>query len=260
MRVAATFAHEIVQAERTPPIGEAHASNGRYYIPIPEGVKVLLDNTSFVLPSNNPGSIPYQAYHGLLRLFPQYSQVVFNPLLEAADMLELDPAGILHEGTPVVASHPARFQAGRGAGPLAVGTAPNSVALLAANSALGPGNDKPGVLVTTTLDIGPLTGGKGASEFVVFWSLLEFQTGVDVRATVGFFAGQNEPALRMVKEVEAEPFGFSAWLSPNGGGNFLEIQKLKPVAFCEPTTTLKIAFKNADNRMKRYVAGYALLF
>lgn len=260
MRVASTFDHQILQAERTPPVGEANISNGRYFVPIPEGVKVVLDSSSFILPSSNPASVPYQAYTGLLRLFPQFKQIVWNPLIEAADVLQLDPAGVLNEGTPVTASHPARFQGGRGAGPLALGNAPNSVALLKVNNTLGVGNDRPGVLVTTTIDITLQTLGKGASEFAVFWYLYDFQTGVDARATVGTYAGVNQPALRQVTEIQPDPAGFSAWLSPNGGGNFLEVQKLKPIAFCDPTTELKIAFKNTSGSAKRYVAGYALLF
>jgi len=259
MRVASTFAHEILQAERTPPTGEGHVCNGRYFVPIPEGVKVLLDSTSYILPIDS-GSIPSQAYTGLLRMFPQFTQVVFNPLIEAADCLQLDPVGVLNEGTPVSATYPARFQSGRGVGPGALGNAPNSVALLRANTTLGVGNDKPGVLVTTTIDITLQTLGQGASEFAVFWCLYDFQTGVDARATVGTYADLNTPALRQVSELDSNPSGFSTWFSPNGGGNFVEVQKLKPVAFCEPTTAVKIAFKNTDNRSKRYVAGYALLF
>lgn len=260
MRVASTFTHEILQAERTPPLGEAHISNGRYYVPIPEGVKVVLDSSSFILPSSDPGSIPSQAYLGLLRQFPQFTQMIWNPLIEGADILQLDPLGVLNEGAPVVSSYPARFQAGRGVGPLALGNAPNSVALLKTNDTLGAGNDKPGVLVTTTLDITAQTLGAGATEFAVFWYLYDFQTGVDARATVGTYAGVNQSALRQITELESDPLGFSAWLSPNGGGNFVEVQKLKPVAFCDPTTKLKVAFKNTSNRAKRYVAGYALLF
>lgn len=258
MRVATTFSHEIIQAERTPPPGEANICNGRYFVPIPEGVKVLLDASSFILPSNDPLSIPSQAYTGLLRLFPQFTQIVFNPLIEAADANLLDPTGMLNEGTPVTNSYPARFQAGRGAGPLALGNAPNSVALLPSNTTLGVGNDKPGVLTTRSIDITAQTGGKGASEFAVFWYLYGFATGIDARATVGRFAGVNQAALRQVFEVE--PPEFTAWLSPNGGGNYVQVQKLGLVAFCDPTTELKIAFKNTSSSAKQYVAGYALLF
>lgn len=258
MRVASTFSHEILQAERTPPPAEDHVSNGRYFVPVPEGVKVRLDSSSFILPSNNPQSVPFQAYTGILRLFPQFSQIVWNPLIEAADTAQLDPAGVLNEGTPVTDSYAARFQAGRGVGPLAVGNAPNSVALLKQNDAAA--TPKPGVIVTTTIDISVQTLGQGASEFAVFWYLYNFETGVDARATVGTYAGQNLPAYRRIQEVDAEPNDFSAWLSPNGGGNFLQVQKLKPVAFCEPTTEIKLAWKNTSTRAKLYVAGYALLF
>lgn len=256
MRIAVShFFNEILEVERTPATGSASVANGRYYVPVPEGVRIEL--TTSVVPTSNPNSVVYRAYNGLLQLFPQFSQVVFNPLIEPAHILELDPTGFLNEGAPVQATHVARFQAGRGAGPLALGNAPNSVALLPVNNTLGPGNDRPGVLVTNTVDIGLLTGGQGATEFGVFWYTYDFTTGVDVHAQVGAFAGQNAPALRMISE--SEPPDVTGWLSGDNGSTFLQVDNLGSIAFCDPVKELKFALKSTSST-KRYVAGYALLF
>lgn len=262
MRVVATLAtDEILQVEKNPPNGERVSRNGQYMVPVAEGVKVAVEPDSFILPSAAPGSIVAQNFAGLLVQFPQYENVLYNPLIEAADIDDLDPAGVLNEGSPVTASHPSRFQFGRGtAGPLPPGNAANSVALLEQNDAPGPGLEKPGVIVSDTIDVGVLTGGVGAMEFMVYWYIYEFETTTDVNSQFGFFAGQNTPAIRQVLELDQEPSDFEAFISINDGANFFPVDRLVPIAFCNPGTLVRLAFKNTNALRKRYVAHYALIF
>jgi hypothetical protein len=262
MRIVATLSdHRIIQVEKNPPEGELVDLTGKYNIPIPEGVKVAVGPNSFVLPSSNPDSVVAKAFSGLLAQFPQYDNILFNPLIEDTDINDLDLAGVLNEGVPVSASHRSRVQVGRGTGGLLPsGTAANSVALLESNNTLGAGNERPGVLITDTIDIGPLTGGLGSNDFMVYWYIYDFETSTDVRASFGFFAGQNTPALRNVVEVDQEPNDLEVFISINNGANFLPVQRLVPITFCDAASQIKLAFKNTDPLKKKYVAQYALLF
>ena len=262
MRIVATLAtHELLQVEKNPPNGVPVSRNGQYMVPVAEGVKVAVEPSSFVLPSSDPNSVVARNFAGVLAQTPQYENILYNPLIEATDIDDLDPIGVLNEGSPVTASHPSRFQFGRGtAGPLPAGNAANSVALLEQNDAPGIGFEKPGVLVTDTIDVGVLTGGVGAMEFMVYWYLYEFNTTTDANSQFGFFAGQNTPALRQVLEMDQEPSDFEVFLSVNDGANFFPVDRLVPIAFCNPGTLIRLAFKNTNVLRKRYLAHYAVVF
>jgi hypothetical protein len=262
MRIVATLdSNEILQVEKNPPNGVPVSRNGQYMVPVAEGVKVAVEPDSFILPSANPNSVVAQNFAGLLVQFPQYENILFNPLIEGGDIDDLDPAGVLNEGSPVTASHISRFQFGRGtAGPLPSGNAPNSVAVLPQNDSPGFGLEKPGVIVTDTIDVGPLTGGIGATEFAVYWYIYEFDTTTDVRSSFGAFAGQNSPAIREVLELDQEPSDFEVFISINDGANFFPVERLIPIAFCNPGLLIRLAFKNTNSLRKRYIAHYGLLF
>jgi hypothetical protein len=262
MRIVATLVgDDILQVEKNPPNGVAVARNGQYMVPVAEGVKVAVESDSFILPSADPGSVVAQNFAGLLVQFPQYENVLYNPLIEGVDIDDLDPAGVLNEGSPITASHGPRFQFGRGtAGPLPSGNAANSVAVLAQNDAPGPGLEHPGVIVTDTIDVGAITGGVGAMEFLVYWYIYEFDTTIDVRSSFGFFAGQNSPAIRNVLEIDQEPSDFEVFISINDGANFFPVERLIPIAFCTPGLLVRLAFKNTNALNKRYIAHYGLIF
>lgn len=262
MRIVATLVgDEIIQVEKNPPNGTPVSRNGQYMVPVAEGVKVAVEPGSFVLPSSSPDSVVARNFAGLLVQLPQYENVLFNPLIEGSDVDDLDPTGVLHEGAPITASHISRFQIGRGTGgALPAGNAANSVAVLEQNDAPGVGLERPGVLVTDTIDVGPLTGGVGATEFVVYWYVYEFSTTDDVNTSFGFFAGQNTPAIRQAIEIDQEPGDFEVFISVNDGANFFPVERLVPIAFCNPATLIRLAFKNTNSLSKRYIAHYGLLF
>lgn len=260
MRIIASLANDsIIQVEKNPPDGVSVARNGMYNVPVPEGVKVRVTPSSFVLPASDPNSVVAQGYAGLLAQFPQYENILFNPLIIAADMDDLDPNAVLSQGAPITESHSSRLQMGRGfAGPLVPGMAANSVAVLEANDSVVP--TRPGVLITDTIDIGVLTGGLGASEFCVYWYIYDFDTTTDVRASFGFFTGQNNPAIRNVLEVPQEPSDLEVFISINDGGNYFPVNRLIPISFCNPGVLVRLAFKNTDPTKKKYLAGYAVMF
>ena len=262
MRIVATLVgDEILQVEKNPPNGTPVSRNGQYMVPIAEGVKVAVDSGSFVLPSADPNSVIARNFAGLLAQFPQYENVLFNPLIENVDIDDLDVAGVLNEGSPVTASYTTRAQMGRGTGgPLPSGNAANSVAILPQNDSLGAGFERPGVLVTDTIDIGALTGGVGAMEFVVYWYIYEFSTSDDINTDFGLFAGQNSPAIRQAIEIDQEPTDFEVFISVNDGANFFPVERLIPISFCTPAKLIRLAFKNTNTLTKRYLAHYAVMF
>lgn len=261
MRIVVSYENEIVQVEKNPPLGSPVVRNGTYMVPVAEGVRVTVEPGSFVLPSADPNSVVARNFAGLLAQFPQYENILYNPLIEGADIGDLDPAGVLNEGTPVSASYASRFQIGRApGGPLPAGNAANSVAVLPNNDSAGVGFERPGVLVSDTIDIGPVTGGMGATEFAVYWYLYEFDTTEDVRSSFGLFAGQNTAALREVTEIDQEVSDLEVFLSANDGANYTQVQRLMPISYCNPVSLMRIAFKNNNPLRKRYVAHYALLF
>lgn len=262
MRIVATLdSDEILQVEKNPPNGVPVSRNGQYMVPVAEGVKVAVEPDSFILPTSDPNSVVARNFAGLLAQFPQFENILFNPLIEGTDIDDLDLSGVLNEGSPVTESHVSRFQLGRGTGgPLPSGNAANSVALLAQNDSPGPGFEKPGTLVTDTINIGPLTGGVGAMGFAVYWYVYDFDTTTDVRSNFGAFAGQNSPAIREALEIDQEPLDFEVFISINDGANFFPVERLLPVAFCNPGSLIRLAFKNTNSLRKRYLAHYGLLF
>jgi hypothetical protein len=266
MRVLVDYpTNSILQVEKTPPVGEGEPINGKYSVPIPEAVTVYVNPDSFIDPASDPGSVVAQSYAGLLASFPSYENILFNPLIKDTDIDDLDLTAVLNEGAPPTEEHISRCQVGRGTGgPFTSGQAANTTAVLAANEAVETA--RPGVLISDTIDIAPLTIDPdtglavGADEFVVYWYLYEFETTEDVRSDFGAQTGKNDPALRRIIETDQEPADLQVFLSINDGATYHEVQRLVPIAFCDPGTLIRIAFKNNNPTAKVYVAAYALLF
>lgn len=249
---------EILQVEKVPLVGETAAINGKYVLPTPEGVTVYVTPDSVVLPVSDPNSVVGQAYAGLLAQFPQYENILFNPLLEDTDLDDLDFAATFTDPNTFDVFSP-RASTGRGTGgPLTSGQAPTNTSLLPANDAVTP--TRPGLIITDEIDVGALTMNVGADEFVVYWYLYDCSTTEDVRSSFGALAGQNLPALRNVIETDQEPLDFQAYISTNGGASWVEVQRLVPVSFCDKAKTIRLAFRNNNTDQRKYTAAYAVMF
>lgn len=254
MRVLGNLSdYAVLQTERTPDIGDTTAFNGKFPIPIPEGAKIDVNSGSYITPIDG-GDLSSLAFAGLLARYPMYEFVVFNPLLVAADVAELDltatfPNGAVNEIT--------RAQTGRGTGPAATGTAPCSTAILPQNNAPTPA--RPGLLITDTIDISSQTAGVGADDFMVWWKIYEFSTSHDVASDYGATAGMNKPAIRSIEEIDQEPANFEVHLSIDDGINYTQVGRLEPVAFCVKGTELRLAFRNTGS-VKHYLCSYCIMF
>mgnify|MGYP000890700781 FL=1 len=243
----------ILQAEKTPDVGASATMNGKFVVPVPEMVSVTLDSTSYVLPVDG-GDVTSQAMAALLVEFPTYENIVFNPLLTALDMADMDLTATF-PGPPVEYT---RAIVGRGAGPLSTGIVPNMVGVLPQNNTVAP--QLPGLLITDTIDIGPLTGGLGADEFLVWWRIYDISTSHDVTSDFGGTAGMNDPALKSVTEVDQEPAGFEVYLSHDDGVTYTQVDRVTPTDLVTMGTLLRVAFRNTSTTNRRLISSFAIMF
>ena len=250
MRVVADLpSAAILQVEKDPDIGIAAPFNGRFSVPIPGGASVAVNNTSYVLPVNG-GDVWSQAMVALLAQYPMYEYVVFNPLLAAADLVDIDLAATGPAGEET------RLQMGRAIGP-SPGNAPNMVALLGENPYTG-GPNKPGCLVTDTIDISTILP-PGADEFLVWWKFYEFSTTEDVESDFGGTIGQNDPAYKNIVETDQEPSGLTVYITNDDGATWYVVDRDTPVDVFVLDTRVRLAFVSTEPD-RLYLAGYAILF
>jgi len=248
----------ITQVERVPDPSVLVPINGKYVLPVVPGAEFPITMSSYILDGAGDvdgGDVSSISFAHLLASYPQFGRIYFNPLLTAANVGELDVTFSFSD--PVTAADiTPRLQTGRDA-LLNAGQMPTHTALLPQNNLTTP--VRPGLLVTDEIDISAYTGGVGADEFMVYWSLLGFTTSEDVCSDYGVTVGTNSPAIRYVQEVDQEPTGLSVYITPDNGSHWCEVGMLEPVAFCAKTTKFRVAFRNASSN-KVYLANFAVLF
>jgi hypothetical protein len=255
--VADIPSNTILQVEKTPDIGDSSEFGGRFALPVPDGAALELDPSSYILPQDG-GDVATQLAAALLARYPMYDNIAYNFLLEAADVDDLDldllPA-VSAVGPTTVRT---RVQTGRGSAlPGPTGQVPTTTAILPMNTAVGP--NRPGMVVTDTIDIGPATGGAGADEFLMWWKLYELGDTEDIASDFGIFAGINAPGTRSIVEIDQEPAGFTANISHDDGATWTPINRLEPTDLTVFDTDVRILFINNSNN-KIYVAAYAVMF
>jgi hypothetical protein len=155
-----------------------------------------------------------------------------------------------------------RFQTGRENGVADDGQMPTHTALYPLNAGVTP--NRPGLIITEEIDIGPYTldcnlDPVGADQFMVYWKLYGFTVSEDIASDYGILSGVNTPALRTVAETDPEPANFSVFLTTDDGANWCEVGLLEPIAFCDKSTKIRLAFRN-DGSSKVFLASFALLF
>jgi hypothetical protein len=240
----------IIQVSPTPPVGTYTPVNGKFVVDIPDGVvpPTINETSRLINPLNN---VVDSIFQGLLRAFPGYRNVSYNPLLTSTDLALLDTTATFpFNPGPPVQFWSTRAQTGRVGVP--AGVAPNSVAMLAENP--HPNPPRPGLLITDTIDIGPATGGVGANNFLVYWKVYTMMVTEDV---MDYSTGINSPALKNLVEVQQDIV--DVYLSVNDGGGYTPVTRLSPCVTCDPGTLVRLAFVN-HNPTKVYLAAYAVLF
>ena len=245
----------IIQVSPTPPVGTYTPVNGKFVVDIPDGVvpPTINETSRLINPVNN---VVDPIFQGLLRAFPGYRNVSYNPLLTSTDLALLDTTATFpFNPGPPVQFWSTRAQTGRVGVP--AGVAPNSVAMLAENP--HPNPPRPGLLITDTIDIGPATGGAGANNFIVYWKVYTMTVTDDVMDYDGG-SNVNAPAIKGLLEVNQTPPDFTVYLSTNGGAGYSPVGRLTPCAVCDPGDQIRLAFVNTSTTAKRYLASYAILY
>lgn len=265
-------APEIIQVQRVPATGSEGQSpvNGCYTIPMPLDVDFPITQGDHIL--DGAGDIDgtdvvSKGYAHLLAAYPQFGNIYFNPLLTDDHVAELVLDQSYHftdkSLSPPATFYP-RFLTGRESGVDDSGQMPTHTALPPANRTVTP--DRPGLIITQEIDIGPYTldcnlNEVGTDQFMVYWKLYEFVESHDIATDWGADAGTNSPALRQIRETNQEPSYFSAYITTDDGANWCPVGLLEPVAFCDKTKKVRLAFRNDDFRGRRvYLACFALLF
>jgi hypothetical protein len=266
-------APEIIQVQRTPAVGSREAVNGKYVLPIPLDLDFPITSSDYLLDGSgniDGGDVVSKGYAHLLARFPQFGNIYFNPLLTSDHVAELvtETGGATAKEyftdtslTPAGVFYP-RFQTGREEGVSDDGQMPTHTAMLPVNDTVTP--NRPGLIITDEIDLSDYTldcdgNPVGADQFMLYWKLYKFSVSHDVAADVGALAGTNEPALRQIEEIDQEPAGFSAYISTDGGANWCHVGLLEPLAFCDKTTKIILAFRN-DTSEKLFLASFAVMF
>ena len=238
----------IIQVSSTPDVGTLTPINGKFVVDVPEGVTTpRVTEASRLIDTLSPDYIVGDIYDGLRRSFPGYPNVVFNQLLTSDDIAKLDAAAVLNLWS-------CRFQTGRfTAAPK--GIAPGGVSLLPENTTTAP--TRPGLMITDTIDIGPLTGFLGASVFVLYWKIYRMSVTDDVLDYA--IADSNSPALKNLIEIDQDEI--DVFLSTDDGVTYTTtpVERLTPRTV--PLGTLvRLAFVNHHPTNKVYVTAYAMIF
>lgn len=253
MQVIADLANfGILQEERTPDLGGTTVVTGRFIVPVPEGVGVNISSSTYLLPQDG-GDLASELADGLLALYPMYSNIVHNFLLNSADIAEFDTTATGPTGETF------RAQLGRGVGPLTLGQAPNSTGILEVNPVTS-GGPKPGCLVTDTIDIGPVTAGVGADEFLVWWKIWTGSTSQDVVSAYGATAGVNTPSAKSFTEINQETANLEVYISNDDGVTWTgPIGRLEPIDLGVFDTDVRLAFLN-NGASRFFLGAYGICF
>jgi len=257
---------KITQVDKTPTPEDGTAINGRFVVPVVDGVEFQVDSDSYVLPIDGD-DISSQSFAYLLASFPMYGHIFFNPLITHLNIDDSEGGIDLTKTFKDMSNTPPdppvyfspRLQTGREAGALAFGNYPTHTALLPINDKVtAPGPARPGLLVTKAIDLTPYTGTAGTDEFCLYWKLFDFTVSDDHAGDYGV-VGDNTPAIRRIFETDPEPDDLTVYISPDDGIHWCEAGLLEPVAFTSKTTSIRLAFVNRGDS-KIYLANYGVMF
>lgn len=249
--------------------GEFFGANGKFFLPVPPGVPAEVTSSSTLTPQVS-GSLPYEIAAEFLRRNPNYDNVLWNFFLEVSDVAQLDTSagapspdsGNVAAGfLPTMVPSPLgpRSQIGRAVGPAPVGVAPNSVALLPANTKAS-GTSQYGSLIFDTVDLTPYNPmNPGTDEVLVWWRVARAVTSEDVVQGFGATAGQNSPSMRTLQETSPDYTGLRVYASVDDGVSWYECSYLRPRDLVSAGTDFRLAFIN-EGTEKLYLLGVAVLF
>ena len=234
----------LIQSTNDPiSVGDSITVNGRFIVPAPDGAALEIS------PTDTPTTVATNAAAALLVRYPMYENVVYNFFLNSTDMAAIDVASVVP--SPVASTKP-RCQIGRGVGPLPVGIAPNSVAILPRNTNVAP--TQPGLLVTDTIDISVIAP-LGTDEVLIWWQIAQFTTTNDNVHSITLAT----PAIKSLTSISQEPATLDVYVSNDDGATWYQADRLLPVDLVNPGTNLRVAFVN-NSSARVNLLGFAVLY
>ena len=235
----------LIQSTNDPiSVGDSITVNGRFVVPAPDGAALEIS------PTDTPALVAFNSAVSLLMRYPMYENAAWNFFLNSSDMAAIDVASVVP--SPVASTKP-RCQIGRGVGPLPVGIAPNSVAILPRNTNVAP--TQPGLLVTDTIDISAIAP-LGTDEVLIWWQIAQFTTTNDNVHSIT----QATPAIKSLTSISQEPATLDVYVSNDDGVTWYQADRLLPVDLVNPGTDLRVAFVNTSSSDRVYLLGFAVLY
>jgi hypothetical protein len=242
----------IIQVAPKPPVGSATPINGKFVVPVPDGIALPEITVSSRLLGS--GGVVESLYSAWLAANRSFDFVHYNALLTSTDHARLDVDGrFVSEMGPPPRIWNTRAQFGRAGAMSQNGLAPGSVTVLAANTTVLPA--RPGLLVTEPFDISAQRP-QGADRFLVYWKWYSVTRTHDV---MNYATEANTPALRQLVEVAEAPSSTAVYLSADGGAGYVAVRPGVPCTACTPGTLLRLAFVN-HSATPYYLAAYAVLY
>jgi hypothetical protein len=234
----------VIQSTNDPiSVGDSITVNGRFVVPAPDGAALEIS------PTDTPALVAFNSAVSLLMRYPMYENAAWNFFLNSSDMAAIDVASVVP--SPVASTKP-RCQIGRGVGPLPVGIAPNSVAILPRNTNVAP--TQPGLLVTDTIDISAIAP-LGTDEVLIWWQIAQFTTTNDNVHSIT----QATPAIKSLTSISQEPATLDVYVSNDDGATWYQADRLLPVDLVNPGTDLRVAFVN-NSSTRVNLLGFAVLY
>ena len=242
--------------------------NGQFIVPVPPGIAIAVDSTSHILPQDATSVSSLIAAELLIR-YPMYDHVLFDFLLESADIAgyETAPGTVSPTAANVTPGGPSwaafiqspngpRCQIGRGAGPGPVGMVPGSAAILPENTAKAAPNY--GNLTTVLNDISSAAP-TGTDDVMMWWFVTQMDTTADILHGSGGALGDDTPALRQMTELDQEIANFFCYVSNDDGVTWHLANYLTPTDLTVTGTNIRVCFLNA-RASRVYLLGWALLY
>lgn len=209
--------------------------------------KWILDCPNGVYPASLEGTplevITREIEPQMLRLYPSYPHIYFNPLMDSSTGFDTSARFPTDAG-----QMPSRYK---------TGASPNLACMMANNSA--PGAGRYGVLISDPIDITALTTDSlGRQTFLPYWRVILKTITQDMSPVEGYSTA-NQPALLQYTEIADDSTQYNVYLSADDGNTYERVSLLQPYSFGDEVESIRIAFVNTSEA-DLYILSYALMF
>lgn len=193
-----------------------HDMNGKFLFDEPSTTQIEISINDF-------GDATTNISNAFLLLYPDYSNIIFNPLPIQSDF----------DATASLITQTSRCQ---------LGSHYNSCAILPKNE----NTNANGVLITDTITLS-----SSSDTFLVYWKTANIDYSVEQSV--------NENIPSSITYSIQSSSDIDVYLSNDDGLTYTQADFLSPVSFSSGSTTMRIAFVN-NSLNKIHLLGYAILY